>query len=355
MEILNEKEDQEERIKLMESTYDILKEIKKVLPDNIKLYNIAITYSNKIVEIGQIFKKSSSNNIFIYSLYGMIINYLNDYFEMGIKSLGKYSSYLVDSSKTLSLNMIEESEFLKKYQEVEKKIEDFSIEKDIVSVYEYYKEKDKSNKNDFMSNMYIDKYNNEIEKMGFDVKIPNDDGYGSVDFVDENKIKKSMDFVETIPYKQYDEFTNSFSDEQEKLPKYYAKNKAAIDEKFNGSNIVGWALDEQLLFYFVAATRLDMAKSIEEHNLYVNKLKNFDFEEELVDSIGRHIAYWGDGKQGNELPKLKEDLYKMGRESLYDQIVTNVENHKYDDYVNWKKKEIFGKKESNDISSGRKI
>ena len=172
--------EQKERLELIDTIYEVLKEVRKTSHRD-DLYNIATSYHNTIIEVQNLYKdngKDPEDSL----LYGFINLYLNDNLLLGKDLLEEYIG--INEYEEFPLwwkvanRLIHGKEILNSYIEIEKDIRYFSIEKDIVEAVEkekYYwtlQEKLHEDNKDFNVNDIIGAYNKELKELNINVVIP---------------------------------------------------------------------------------------------------------------------------------------------------------------------------------------
>ncbi len=356
LKILNEKEAQNRRIKNMDVGYDRLKPIKELNKD-MKLYNIAITHNNKIVEIGQIFKKKGVDNKYCQLLYSMINYYLSDKLEKGIKKLYDYGNFLdehyysnMKKSKFDSL-LHEASYYLEQYKDIERELNDFSIDKDIKKVFEFYKEKSFEEEKKTGINSYVTAiipnlvtYNKVIKNLGYDVSIE-DSGYNYEEDTIAKEIKErvaGMTDDETKKFLEEKEHKRKFFiNETQNMKKYFREKSDKFEEEYKDTPLIYNSYINQMSDYLEKAINSLSNSNNEEYEFYKNKFYDFNTGEEIVESIGKYVVLKKDlydFYNDDILIKIKEELEKINRNDVYVQVIKNLDEHKYDDYVNERNK-----------------
>ena len=129
--------EQEERIEKIDKVYNALSFIRKITNKDIKTYNIATSFHNKIVDLEWQFKNSDKTPK--GSLLFMALNdYLMDEFMKGMKAL-KDLCYIDEEDEYTNLGKIyfkrkRINNIINEYTEHERKIRYFDIKEDIIKV-----------------------------------------------------------------------------------------------------------------------------------------------------------------------------------------------------------------------------
>ena len=182
-----EKYEMNKRVILMDNTYDILENMKEMpISPQTKLHNIAISYNNAKSEIEGMLKRNGKDP-FRSLIYDVSSWYLMELLESGMNVL---NTYINTTNKIIRLlppkeikGKIESLEkYLKEYEDINSKIYDFSIEKNIIESFDVYKKRfEEAGKNggynlfwDTDVNEFIKECNTELKDLGLNVRIPNE-------------------------------------------------------------------------------------------------------------------------------------------------------------------------------------
>ena len=299
---------------LMQQTENLIKKVGQIvnsidLPTyKDKVPNIGITLNNKMVEIIQILRKYKIS-INDSTLYRLINGYLFDLVSKSISYLEEYARLMLSISSKISSeeaqNIITQAkEILDNYRRIDDKIFDFDIAKDIQEALdnsiEFY------TKNDEIGgyNLYKDdptiipSYNAELATIG----------------VNKTLINPNVDFKD-IAFQQIEK----------------------IKTQFSTTPIIEASLEDTIIDYLYKAKRKD--------NQAIQSIINFNASEELIDSIGRYLAYWADANafhnyDANE--DVKKELSSLGLENIFTEIENNIKSNKYEQYIYWRNQIVMG-------------
>ena len=71
------------------------------------------------------------------------------------------------------------------------------------------------------------------------------------------------------------------------------------------------------------------------------RIQQFNARNEMVESIGKYVAYWSDVNAFhnlNEFDVIKQELAQLGLEQIISEIEQNIESNKYQDYIEYRNK-----------------
>ena len=272
-----------------------------------KIPNIGITLNNKMVDIIQILK---NHNISINNsaLYRLIKGYLFYLVAQAITYLEKYTKLMLSvSSKTSSeeaKNIIAQArEILENYLKIDEQIYNFDIAKDIQealnNAIEFYTQNGEIGGYDLYKDnpTVIQSYNTELTAIG----------------INKTLINPNIDF-KSIAFQQIEK----------------------IKIKFSSTPIIASALEDTIIDYLHKANTKDSQA--------IQSIINFDANQELIDSIGRYLAYWSDVNEFHNYDAsedVKKELASLGLENVFATIENNIKSNKYKQYVDWRNQIIM--------------
>lgn len=189
--MVNEKEERKKlfdyRLKLMDK-YG--KKLRYVETGTGKLYNIpnsSISFNNKIVEILHIFDRNNKSAM-DSELFSMIYNHLLLTFFKAEEVMNSFVSFIRKMSEDEELKydydyIIENNKnYVGKLKELDDILFKFDIEKNILDAYNTLLNRTKEIEDDggftefsLNKSTYIDIYNNELNELGYNIKIPKEE------------------------------------------------------------------------------------------------------------------------------------------------------------------------------------
>lgn len=275
---------------------------------------IAVSFNNKIVELGSFFKKRDLD-FFDSQSMAIIVPYFEDLLTEGTDCLDSlmvaikdfYDNIMSPQKRKENCKKIED--LISHYRELDSKIYFFDIEKDITKLVDSNKDtSDLPYKNQMLRNL-----NYELKSLGFEIRFQ----------IDSKTSSKEYDDLFTDP----SDAINIYYQQVEKIERHFKDNN--IEAPF-----IIYALKERLLDHFHDAIHYISIDDIKHYLIELDAMKNFDIMGEIVESVGRHVSLWDSiYKENDDWSKTKIELEKMGLSDLIPQIEYDINAGKYDEYV----------------------
>lgn len=298
---------------LMQQTEILIKKVGQIVTSiNLPTYkdkvpNIGITLNNKMVEIIQILRKYKIP-INKSRLYRLITEYLFTLVSKAINYLEEYAKLMLNISPKISSEeakniIIQAKEILDNYQRIDDKIFDFDIAKDIQEALENS----------------IEFYTRNGEIGGYDLykydptTIPSYNAELATIGINKTLVNPNVDIKE-IAFQQIEK----------------------IKMQFSTTPIIERALEDTIIDYLYKAKRKDMQA--------IQSIITFNASEELIDSIGRYLAYWAEANEFhnyNANEDVKKELASLGLNNAFAEIENNIKSNKYQQYIDWRNKIIM--------------
>lgn len=326
----------------IEKFNDQIWNLSQVDKSNPRIPNIGITYNNKLVEIVNIFEKKGFY-LSDSALIGLINSHLLNVLGKGAEAFGQYVEALtrdVKSSKDVE-NMIKDADsYLKVYLEIDKKILNFDIEKDISEALQYHidywRKKGENGGYDLYADCpdLVETYNRELHSLGYNIALFTAiQQSGTTDQVSENN-------QPSTPIQQ-DELIeiNQIVSEAEQQIQYAKISETALNKieelklEFKDTPIIALALETQLINYLKELEIFSSQGDEQNYVLNCQKIENFNAIDEMVESIGKYVAFRNSFYDYNEFPAIKEELTLLGLERLIPEIKQDIISNKYQKYV----------------------
>ena len=291
-----------------------------------KLYNVGITYNNKLVEIFQLYKRKKLL-VSESCLRFVIINYLSTILANTTKCIEKYfelvkiidvmirhirktniifKRFTINKNRELLSSMIKEAQkALEEYRSFDKEIDDFNLERDAMKLYESQK--------GFFSNFeskgvkrdnFIMECNKELKVLGIETRFP----------------IETMD-IGDLP--TYNELIDIISDTINKVSEQY--------EKFP---VTSWTILNRMNDNFELLKRAYETKDIDLYRKTSERITSFNYLELspwIVDIVGETLAFYGLSYE--ELDMLRKELAALGFGDKISEIESNIANEKYEEYI----------------------
>lgn len=311
----------------------IIRLLKNNSLDYISIPNIGITYNNKLIEIIHIYKRNGvdvSNS----SLILVISRYLQEILEEALKCIDSYAKVIEKRTDNYDFNkqaisIVDEAEkFLKVYRELDQKIFDFSIERDIVlavqSDIEFFKKVGNDGGYDLYQNDsgVIDSYNSELSTLGFTNTIPQINISSEVHSeIVENNLQSGTSDIKKIAFQKMEE----------------------VKFNYKSTPIIASALESQIIDYLDEVSNFYKKGDKESYEAACNKIINFSVGDEIRESVGKYVAYWSSTNffhNNNEFDKAKKELMQLGFGDAILEIEHDIQSNKYQEYIEYRNRII---------------
>ena len=317
---------------MIEKIDKILYVINKRVNLDYKLPNIATTYNNKLVDIVALYRR---NNMSFYSshLKWPIEGYLLSYVDEATSILNRFTTLVSEASNTFPFSkkraqiFDELQNLLKNYLDLDTKLYDFDISKDIVMAIdadiEHNKELEKKGEyNPYSSSAdeIIKSYNDELKSLGINQTYNKPIATTNSQVINERIITSEL------------------------IKKVYSSKQFEISEFFRSKNIdvpiISSALQSQVLNYADDAAKYFSENNIDQCKILIDRMDNFNIEKEMTEAIGKYICNLSDENEMhniNEWILAKAELEKIGFSNLIPQIEQYIKNN-YKEEIESRKK-----------------
>lgn len=324
----------------MERFRDVCKKIEEKSNGSDSVPNIGVTYNNKLIYLDNLF---SSKGLSFYNspIKNVIIRYLTSKLGDALDLLSSYASLFEQSSGSILMpwkvtrTIDTARDILKKYEELDDELFDFSIEKDIQKAVDY--DIDLWNKigNDGGYNLYEDStdsieeaYNSELSRLGINVKI---------------NIPSSLSKC-SEPIKNSSDSKNASYDLLQLANSKILEVEMDLASQYSDMSHVYWALKSRILDYAKEAADAHSNGDEKSYLDIVGKLRSFDYRKEMRSSVGRYVSYWADVNSFHNVDSwtgFKEELISLGLSELIPEIEQDLGNGLYADYVKKRNSDYF--------------
>lgn len=313
----------------VEDYAEIINSISKSLNNRVEIPNLVISINNKFIEIYALYKdrgldfSSSALKELLYDYFFIII--INSLKEIDrLPAAYIYSINILDIIfDKIPLNK-RVKKHLDKINEMNNSIQKFDIEKDITDAFftTFYTNQalyqDKMHTYNVRANDFIYEYNSELHELGLDVFLPPFFMAGAtMEPVEHNYDGKTIFVISDYAYHLILEIKNQYSD----YP------------------LISNALENSVMDILSDAVGLFLSGRLSDVEKKLDRIKNFNLEEEMEDSIGKLLVKDMNTHKYDEISQYKSwsdaktELDVIGLTNVLDGARNRINNNYYNEYL----------------------